>query len=139
MTQKINKANGGISKYKNTTLQRPSQLPPPAKKFKSTIKEPSKIRTVLDVTDKCDLLGKEDWLTDLHIITALRFIIPMVDLKGLIDPFEFTNNDTLPDHIISIDKFSAFVVHAGNHWLTVRNVNPNCDTDMGSQIYMGCL
>lgn len=57
----------------------------------------------------------------------------VMKLNGLSDPFDFITARSTEINLTSIVNFTAFIIHAGNHWVTVTNTNPNCENGSNNE------
>jgi hypothetical protein len=62
----------------------------------------------------------------------LKIIKRDYNLNGLLDPVYFNNPTRLRKELLEIEPFSAFIIFAKNHWLTVSNTNPSYDSAYGA-------
>jgi hypothetical protein len=58
---------------------------------------------------------------------ALSLISQSTKLNGLIDTVILTAEESLAKHLPKVVPFSAFIVHAKDHWITVSNAKPDSE------------
>jgi hypothetical protein len=129
--------NGVLSAYTgNTTATElkadvPKSPPKNKNKKKAQIKQASTSRFLPDVEQPG--FPRSMWLTTDNICTALDIISRDYKLGGLCSPGVFSlPQDQISLHIKTFSPFSAYIVHTGNHWITVSNTNPNVDSETGT-------
>jgi hypothetical protein len=118
-------ADGILSQYSsNTTVSN-----------ETIHKSPQKKKTKIDskVASKLVFLTDDAWVHTDHICSAFELISRDYDLQGLCTPAVFVKPASIHLHIKTISPFSAFIVHAKDHWVTVTNVNPNIDSEMSTK------